>query len=194
MPTDWLFYWMTLPLGLAAIALVVALPFALWRIVLANKFKGIGFKPLATGYAFSAIGSLVANFGSSYLEFSARVSKDVLPEAQRWSIVPGWTIYITVLSLILVLPLVGLVGVPVSALLLKLRRLSYKSIVVLVIVTWLALALAAWTFLSNEWDRTHRLDSLTMWLTELAPNVAFIALPFLLGVYYASRSYRNAET
>jgi hypothetical protein len=194
MALDWLFYWMTEPLGLAAIALAVAVPFILWRLVLGQVFGRIGFKPLVAAYALAAPGLLLVNFVSSHIEFSSRVTDGLLQETQRWSIVPGWTVYGSVISLLFVLPLLGLVGVPVSGLLLKLRRLSFKTIGMVGLASWLTLALVAWSIPTNDWDRDHRLESLTLWLTELAPGVACVALPFLLGVYFASRSYRHAES
>ena len=194
MALDWLFYWMTQPLGLAAVAFAVALPFIVWRLVLGQTFRHIGFKPLAAAYALAALGLLVVNFVSSHIEFSARVADNRLQEAQRWAIVPGWTIYGTVISLLYVLPLLGLVAVPVSALLLKLRRLSLKTIGMAVLASWLTLVLIAWSIPTDDWDRGHRLESLTLWLTELAPGVWLVALPFLLGVHLASRAYRRTES
>lgn len=194
MATDWLFYYMTLPTGLAVIALAVALPFLVWRLVLGKAFSGVGFKPLASAYAFAALGLLALNFVSSHVEFSSRVANNVLPETQRWATVPGWTIYITVLSLIAVLPLLGLVGVPAAALLLRLRRLSIVSVAAALVATWLVLVLIVWSFPSNDWHRTHRLDSLAMWLTEIGPSVLLVGLPFLGGIYLTSKGYRSAET
>lgn len=193
MPTDWLFYWMTLPTGLIAIVAAVALPFFIWRLVLSSSFSSVGFVPLAAGYLLAAVGLFTVNFISSHLEFSARVAKNMLPEAQRWATVPGWTIYVSVLSLVLVLPLLGLVAVPVAAWLLKLRRMSFKTIAVGIVGVWLSLALIAWAIPSNEWHRTHRLESLQTWLTTLAPTVALVGLPFLLGIHIAARRCRNAE-
>ncbi|MDP1740046.1 hypothetical protein [Polaromonas sp.] len=194
MALDWLFYWMTQPAGLALIAVAVALPFIVWRIVLGQAFRRIGFKPLLAAYALAAVGLLVANFSSAYIEFSARVADKLLTEAQRWDTLPGWTIFRLFIALVFVLPLLGLVGVPVAALLLKLRRLTVKTMVAAVLASWLTLVLVAWAIPTNDWDRDHRLESLTMWLTELAPGVLLVGLPFLLGVYLASRSYRHAET
>ncbi|MBA3595487.1 MAG: hypothetical protein M3Q12_01840 [Pseudomonadota bacterium] len=194
MALDWLFYWMTEPRGLAAITLAVTLPFILWRLVLGKTFRPVGFKPLVAAYALAALGLLTVNFATSHIEFSARVADKLLQEAQRWSIVPGWTVYVTVISLLYVLPLLGLVAVPVSALLLRLRRLSLKTIVLAVLASWLTLALIAWSIPTDDWDRGRRLESLTLWLTELAPGVVLVALPFLLGVYLASRRYRHAQT
>lgn len=194
MALDWLFYWMTQPAGLALIAVAVALPFIVWRIVLGQAFRRIGFKPLLAAYALAAVGLLVANFSSAHIEFSARVADKLLTEAQRWDTLPGWTIFRLFIALVFVLPLLGLVGVPVAALLLKLRRLTVKTMVAAVLASWLTLVLVAWAIPTNDWDRDHRLESLTMWLTELAPGVLLVGLPFLLGVYLASRSYRHAET
>lgn len=194
MALDWLFYWMTEPLGLAAIALAIALPFVLWRVVLGQTFRHIGFKPLLAAYALAALGLLTVNFATAHIEFSSRVADKLLQEAQRWSLVPGWTVYGAVISLLFVLPLLGLVAVPVSALLLRLRRLSLTTIGIAVLASWLTLVLIAWSIPSDDWDRDHRLESLTLWLTELAPGVVLVALPFLLGVYLASRFYRHAES
>ena len=193
MPSDWLFYWMTLPSGLAVIAAAVALPFLVWRIVLASTFSRIGFMPLAAAYCAAAVGLLSLNFVSSHIEFSARVAKNMLPEAQRWPTVTGWTIYISVLSLVLVLPLLGLAAVPASAWLLKTRRLTLRVIAAVLVGVWLVLAVAVWAFPSNEWHRTHRLESMGMWLTSLATPIALVGLPFLLAIYRLSRGYREAE-
>jgi len=191
MPIDWLFYWMTRPFGLVCIALAVGLPFLFWRLLLAKSFGAIGYRPLAIGYSLAALGLLTANFGATYLDFDSRVSKNVLSEAQRWSTVPAWTIYMTVISLIFALPILGLLGVPVSALLLRLRRLTYTNIALLVIVSWCSLAVAAWEFPANEWAQLHRLESLQYWLTALAPTVLLVAFPFLLGIHFGSRSFRQ---
>ncbi len=193
MPSDWLFYWMTLPSGLAVIAAAVALPFFVWRVILASTFSRIGFLPLAAAYCAAAAGLLSFNFVSSHIEFSARVAKNMLPEAQRWATVTGWTIYTSVLSLILVLPLLGLAAVLASAWLLKARRLTPRVIAAVLVGVWLVLALAAWAVPSNEWHRTHRVESMGMWLTSLAAPTALVGLPFLLAIYRLSRGYREAE-
>lgn len=194
MAPDWLFDWMTQATGLAVIALAVALPFIIWRMVLGPVFRSIGFKPLVAAYALAAVGLLVLNFVLAHMEFSARVADKLLQAEQRWATVPGWTLYASVLSLVVVLPLLGLVGVPVAALLLRARRLSVRTMGLAVVASWLLLVLVAWSITADDWDRGQRLESLMMWLAELAPGVALVALPFLLGVYVASRPYRHAET
>lgn len=184
---------MTQASGLALIALAIALPFIVWRIVLGPTYRRIGFKPLVAAYALAAVGLLALNFVLSHMEFSARVVDNLLPEARRWATVPGWTLYTSMLSLVVVLPLLGLVGVPVAALLLRARRLSVKTMGLAVVASWLTLVLVAWSIPSDDWDRGHRLESLMMWLAELAPGVVLVAFPFLLGVYFASRAYGHAE-
>ena len=194
MPTDWLFYWITRPSGLALVALAMAVPFAIWRLVLGKTHAEIGFAPLFAAYACALVGLAIASFVSSYLEFSGRVETGILAEEQRWSTVIGWSTYVAVLSLTMVLPLLGLLGVPLSALLLRFRRLTFVSIAVAVVALWLALAAVAWAFPATQWHSTHRLESLTMWLKYLLPSVLLIAFPFLLSIHWASRSFRNAET
>jgi hypothetical protein len=194
MPTDWLAYWMTRPWGLVLVAVAVALPFGLWRLVLGHTHSAVGFKPLVLGYLCAGAGSAVLAFTSSYFEFSERVANGVLPESQRWSIVPGWSVYLGVLSLTIVLPLLGLIGVPFSAVLVRRRCLTIKTIIVSALVCWLFLATFVWMFPGNEWHRTHRFESFTVFLSALAPGMVLIALPFLLAVHRASSSFRHAET
>lgn len=194
MPTDWLFYWMMQAPGLLLIGLAVFIPFILWRFALGHAFPGVGFTPLLVAYVCAALGLLVVNFTWSYLEFSERVTNGLLLEAQRWPIVSGWTIYTAMLSLIVVLPLLGIVGVPLSALLIRMHRLTYPNIAMTIMALWLALTTMAWGYPSNEWDRTHRLESLITWLKILLPAIALIAGPFLLGIHQALRSSRHAVT
>jgi hypothetical protein len=193
-PTDWLFYSMTQPSGVALIALAVAVPFAIWRLMLGKQYAEIGIAPLIVAYTCAFVGLAVVSFASSYLEFSNRVSRGILLEEQRWSTVVGWSIYFAVLSLIMVLPLIGLLGVPLSALLLRFRRLTYVSIAVAVVTLWLSLVVLAWAFPGNAWHTEHRFESFNMWLKELLPAVMLVGLPFLLGIHWASRTFRNART
>jgi hypothetical protein len=191
---DWLVYWMTQPPGLMAIGLAVVIPVFFWWSLLGNAFARVGFTPLAVAYACAALGLLIVTFTTSYSEFSHRVSSGGLQESQRWSIVPGWTIAVAIIYLVCVLPLLGIVGVPLTALLLRLRKLTYASIAVTAVTLWLALAFLGWAFPINEWQRTHRLASFTMYLMDLLPSIALIAVPFLLGIHVASRSARREET
>ena len=190
MPSDWLFYWLTRPGGLLLIGMAIGVPFLVWRMTLGPKYAPIGSKPLALAYLYAGIGLVTMAFGASYSEFSDRVAGGLLPEAQRWSIVPGWTIYMTVLSLVLVLPLLGLIAVPVGASLLKRARLTLRNIGFCALVAWLALASLFWALPGNEWQRTHRLESFLTSSKGLLPGIFLVALPFMLGIYNGARSYR----
>lgn len=194
MPTDWLFYWMTLPLGIAVIVGVAALPFGLWRSLLGSAYLKIGIRPYIVGYLSSIIGLLLLGFVSSYFEFSGRVASNFLSETQRWAIVPGWTIYIAVLSLIFVLPLLGLIGVPVSAILLKRGKFDFRHIPATLVIFWLTLVVLIWLFPSNKWHRTHRLESFTSTLTGILPAIGLVALPFEMGIHWATRRNRRLRT
>lgn len=192
MPSDWLFHFMTRPSGLAAIAAAVALPFAIWVAVLGKSHAFVGIQPLVFAYLLAAVGLIFFNFGYSYIEFNSRVSSSVLPESERWAIVPGWTIYSFVLSLVVALPLLGFVGVPLAALLLRAQKLSLMVIVGSLVAFWLAMSSLAWAFPTNEWHRMNRLDSMLMFLSSFAAPVAFVGAPFLGSIYFATRA-RRAE-
>lgn len=191
MPTDFIFYWMVQPYGLGLITLAIAISFLFWRLVLGGAFSYVGFKPLVAGYAAALVGLSLQSFLSSYIEFSTRVSSGVLTEAERWSIVPGWTIYLGVLSLVVALPILGAIGVPWSAALVKRNWLGYRSIFTTVFVVWLSLALVLWLLPGNEWHRTHRLQSFTMGLKEMLPGILLVGLPFLLAIFWGTRLGRK---
>ena len=192
MPTDWLFYWLTQPMGLLVIGLAVAIPFVIWRVVLGKAYAHVGFSALIAGYACAMAGLVVFSFMSAYVDFSSRVAEGILQEAQRGSLVARWSVSMVVISLVFVLPLVGLLGVPLAAVLLKRRRLNYTTIAVAAALLWVSLAGLLWAVPSNEWHRMHRLESLMMWLEDLLPAVLLIAMPFLLGIFWVSRPYREA--
>jgi hypothetical protein len=187
MATDFLVYWMMQPFGLTLVGLSVAIPFLLWWLVLGKAFATVGFKPLVAGCACAAIGLLIVNFSSAYADFSARVARGLLEEGQRWALVPGWTLYTSVLSLILVIPLMAL-GAPYAALLIRLRKLNFVVVALSLLGLWLALSLVLWAMPFNEWHRTHRAESLIRWLREFLPGILLVAVPFLLGIYGVFRS------
>jgi hypothetical protein len=194
MATDWLVYYMTRPLGLAAIALAVALPFLVWRLVLGRASTQFGYKPLAAGYLFAAAALLSMNLSFSYFEFSSRVASGALSEAERWKHVPGWSLYVSVISLLFILPMLGLIATPVSALLLRRGALSIKAISAVVVSAWLLVSVCIWLSPSNEWHRTHRLESLLNSLSAIGVGFLFVAVPFSLGIYAASRERARNET
>jgi hypothetical protein len=190
MPTDFLFYWMTGPAGLTIIGLALAAPFVLWRLVLGAEFRPIGFGPLVLAYACTAVGYLALMFASAYADFSARVARGILAEEQRWSIVPGWTIYTLVLFLIVLLPFLTLAA-PYAALLLRLRVLKWSSIIASAVGLWIALGLLMW--LITLAGKPVEAELLIVWLRELLPGIVLVVLPFLMGVYLAAPSSRAGD-
>lgn len=172
---------------------MIALPFALWRIILGQGFASIGFAPLVFGYLLAILGLASSAFATSYVGFNNAVSAGILRESERWSIIPNWTIYFATGAPILVLPILGLVCVPVSAMLLRKQCLSHSRIAVTLLVIWLTIALFGWCFPSNLWHRTNPLESLGMWLTSVCFEIAAIGLPFFYGIYLVIRWRARAE-
>ena len=192
MAADWVVYGMMGPGGLLVAGMAVALSCFIWTLLLGDASTRVGLAPLFAGYACGALGLLTNNFLQSYIEFSSRVSKGILEEALRWSTVPGWTVYLSLLSLIVALPLATLLGVPLSALMLRMGRLTIAGILVAAGMLWLSLGTALWFFPSNEWQRTYRLASFQMIMTDLLLWISLTTLPFLLGIYAASHRFRRA--
>jgi hypothetical protein len=46
-------------------------------------------------------------------------------------------------------------------------------------------------FPDEHWHRMHRLGSFAMIAGDILPGMAFTTIPFLLGIYVASRSARR---
>jgi hypothetical protein len=185
---------MTHPLGLIVLAAAAALPFCLWSRTLGTCYPAVGARPYVAGYAASLVGLTLLSFVSAFMEFDDRVAAGLLRDAERWTIVPGWTMYITILALMVVLPLLGAVGVPVVASLLKRGHFSVRNIILILTALWLALAVASWAFPGNEWHRTHRFASFTTALTHIFPVLAMVALPFTLAIHRATRAFRQRPT
>ena len=187
MPTDILFFWPINAVGLLMIGVVLFLPFYFWRVLLGGSYPQIGVGPLVIAYVCALIGLAVVNFVFAYTEFNARVASGALADKQRWSIVSGWTIYTGVLSLAFVLPMLGLLGTPIAALLLRWHRLSYRNIVIIVLTLWLSLTVISWVFSGNEWQQTHRLESFVTLLGDSLPGVLLVAAPFFMSLRLATR-------
>lgn len=181
------------PGGLLIVGMAVALSCFIWALLLGDGSTRVGFAPLLVGYGCGALGLLTSSFLQSYVEFSGRVSKGVLEEALRWSTVPGWTIYLSLLSLICALPLATLVGVPFSALMLRMGRLTLSGITIAAVTLWLSLGTVLWLFPSNEWHRTHRLASFQMIMMDLLPWTFLTTFPFLIGIYATLRARLKAQ-
>lgn len=184
MASDWLFHWMTLPFGLIVIAIAVALPLPLWRRILGAHYVRIGVQPYVAGYLAALAGVMMVSFGFSYVEFSGRVAAGVLEESQRWTIVPRWTVNMAVLSLVAVLPLLGLVGVPLAAILLRRHWFSHLAAVAAVALAWVVLTCLIWWVPVNNWAKAHRFEAFIDFLTNLLPGMLLVALPFLLAIRY----------
>ena len=168
------------PSGLAAIGLAVVIPFIFWWMLLGDDFARVGFTPLAAGYACATLGLLVVAFTMAYSDLSN-------PAAML-----GGTIYMATVFLVFVLPLLAIVGVPLAAVLLRMRKLTYASIAIAALTLWLAAAVLAWVYsINNEWHRTHLLESFTTLLMEFLPGIALIGVPFMLGIRAVSAGRPN---
>lgn len=133
MATDFLLFWMLQPTGLAVIATAILAPLSLWRLILGKAYQHVGMWPYVTGYIGGLAGLAALCFIMAEIDYSSRVSQGLLQEAKRWSITPGWTIYLAAIFLIFVLPLFGLVGIPAAATLIRFGRFTVPTIIITVV-------------------------------------------------------------
>jgi hypothetical protein len=193
MPSDWLFYWITGPLGLLVIGAAIFGPWFLWRWILGEAFVQVGFRPLALAHLAAGLGLILSVFLWSYSEFSKRVSEGLLEESARWTTLLGWTVYGSVLSLILVVPLVGLVGVPLFAALARFNKLSVLSGSLALVSVWLTLSLAFGFSGQNEWHQADRIRAVLMYLGTMIQGVALIGVPFVATLIWNVRRRMRSE-
>lgn len=187
MATDWLFYWTTLPFGLIFFGIAVTLPWWLWRWLLGPEYDRIGVMPYAAGYLAALAGLLVVSFGYAYHDFTGLPADGVFAQTRWWTFVPGRGIYMMVLSLLFVLPLLALVGVPVAAVLIRRHWFNFRTVLAVVAIVSSAMTYLVWSTPPNNWSKTHPLEWFTSVLTGLLPGVLMVALPFLLAIQYAVR-------
>ena len=183
MGPEYVVYYMTRPLGLLCIGIALAIPFVIWRLILGSKFVAVGYAPLLFGYIASLAGLFLMALGTSYTEFTHRVEAGFLEEGLRWTTIFGWSMSFSLLSLLTVLPTLGVLVTPVVGYYVRTKKFTPYFICRVVLLTWIALAIATWTFPSNLWHMTHRLESLQMALTRNALAVSMVGLPFLLAIY-----------
>ncbi len=193
MPSDFLYYWLVQPLGIAALIAVVASSFAVWRVVLGPEHHRYGFKPLVVAYSSALCGHTLLNFYFSHQEFNNRVARSVLQEPQRWSIVPGWTLYVGVLTLLLLLPLLLLLSAFAAALL-RSRKLSYRTIALTNLSLAVFISVAMWWFSSGTWLLKDHLELLASTLVSATIVIALTVLPFLGIIGYLANARSKPAT
>lgn len=177
----------------ATLALVFAPPFALWGIILWRRFSSVGFAPLVAGYVLAGLGLMAFTFATTYVELSHAVDAGKLSETDLWSNVLNSTLYSVASVLPFVLPVLGLVLVPIAAWSLRNHRVSHSRIAVTLLAIWIALTLTGWTLSNNLWHQTHPLEALGMWMYMVGFEAAAVGLPFLYGIYLVTR-WRESAT
>lgn len=194
MASDGLFLALTHPIGLVIVALAILIPCLLWAQALRTSGLPSRRRIIAVSYLAALAGLLVSCSMSSYLEFSSRVSAGILEESQRWSVVPGWTLYMSVLSLLVVLPLLAFIGVPVSAVLLRRNRFSVPASLGALCASFMGVVVFLWLLPSNEWHRTHRFESLLMIAQELSSGFILVGGAFLAALLVQVRNAVRLHT
>ncbi len=98
MATDFLVYYTTGSAGILLAFFTLGGALLIWRSLLGKRFSDLGGMPLVVAYGAAIAGLAMLCFVSSYLDFSDRVSRGVFSEPQRWSVVPGRTLYLVLLT------------------------------------------------------------------------------------------------
>lgn len=142
----------------------IIFPPLLWRRILGESFEKIGWRPLVVGYLLFGLGwclSCVTQFGWAEL----------------------YLFYGTPVAMLLI----GMVGVPVAAFLVRIGRASYWLAAVLLVLVLFGITTVHWMFPHNIWTETHRVEA---FLSELG-WLALLTLPggaaFCFGLVNAVR-------
>ena len=195
MPTDYLVYALTQPLGLFLMGSMILVGYGFWRFILGDRYRDVGVMPFGLAYFVAFSGLVVINLWVAYGEYSSRVLKGLLQETERWSHVRGWTLYLVVLWLPVFLLMLALVGVPLAAKLIKVNQFTLRNIAIRIVVFWVGFTVVFWGFITAvNGLRDPESPGLFSILMGVLPSVAFIAAPFLLTIYLASgRKLRGAN-
>ncbi|WP_129587798.1 hypothetical protein [Herbaspirillum robiniae] len=192
MATDFLVFWITHPLGIAIF--FIAMPLICWRLVRSEKNLSRRIRPYVLAFTSSIVGLIILCFLTSLMDFGSRATGPV-NELGRWATILGWTIHLSILLSVFVLPLIGLIAVPVAALLLRFQRFEMRNIVGVLVFFWAILTFAVWSFPDNSWAESHRFGSFVSYGQAIACGVAFIAVPFFFTLYFMkSRNFLTTDS
>jgi hypothetical protein len=191
MATDFVVYYTTGFLGLFLVFFAFGGALLIWRSLLGARFSDLGSLPLVVAYGAAIAELAMLCFVSSYLDFSDRVSRGVFSEPQRWSVVPGRTLYLVLLTSWIVLPFLSLVAVPVAAIAIRRQCLHLATVGMVAFVFWITLSLGLFALAEkSEWERTHLAEAIVAVLKGFLPGILLVVVPFFLSLSIFAR-YRQ---
>ena len=132
MGADGLAVFMWSPAGIIFAALFIGVPIAVWSSKISRRFPQFGPWQPGGAYAIAGIGLAFFCFDSAYQNFSIQNAMGWLDEGQRWNIVPNWTGFLFLISLVLTLPALALILTPIVATFIMIRRMNLLSVTVTV--------------------------------------------------------------
>src|SRR5436305_1158834 len=104
------------------------------------------YVPLFAGFAGSMAGLALLTCIECYADFTSLVQQGYYTEAQRAVYLPGRVVGQAIVELVFLLPALSFVVVPLTTMLIRRGRLTFKGIGLLAIVGWFALSLVGWIF------------------------------------------------
>ena len=176
------------PLGLLCIAVALAVPFVIWRLVLGKRVVVIGYAPLAVALTSSLLGLFLAKLWAVHGGIPHPIVLGSVSRPTEWGMAVNWATQSSMLALLSTLPTLGLVATPLASYFLRTGRLTLPLIGRVLFLIWIALALASWSFPATTWHVENRLASLQYYLTQSAICVCMVGAPYALLMYVCVRS------
>jgi hypothetical protein len=105
-----------------------------------------GYMPLVTGFAVSLVGLALLTYVQTDADFTWLIEHGYYTEAEQGLYLPRRVVGQAVVNLVFVLPAISFVVIPLTAGLIRRRRLTPGAIGARAVIGWVALSFIGWIF------------------------------------------------
>ena len=180
MPTDFAFSWFFIP-TLVALAVNTVVAVTARQPLDGNAFLGLGTKRIALGFLGAMAALLAYSIVDSVVLALTKVELGHITRAEMPHKIPGWSIYLFVLVALPVTVVVATVGLPLFALLRRVRLASFVGVAVLALGYAGLRGWAVFQWPYNSWCSSHLEACVMGSLMEVSAFTVPIALGFGVG-------------
>lgn len=181
MPTDFVVYYLTQPLGIFFQAGLIVIPLFLLRFFFPGSFAPLGFRRLLFAHMAVAVGVFVLAAYSAFTLGRDKLSLGHVQDAEFNNWVAGNSVYLFVLFYVVALVFASLVLVPLCVWLFRFRRASVAAFAAVGVVVALLSSLVSVVMPGNEWGRSHPFELFLSTLASFGLGAIVVCLCFAVG-------------
>ena len=188
MPTDFAFYYLTQPLGLAMQIALLVVPAVLLRLAAPISFAKFGFRRVAFGQLAVTVATFLLSALSVYSLGRTKVQLGHIKSTELTSWVAVNSVYLFVPTYVFALAFASLVLLPFCVWLSRKNKADLPRLLGLGVALAVGFAVLTVIFPSNEWGREHPFGLFTSTLSSLGVGTLAICLAFGVGARLPMRS------